>query len=471
MGIAFSSQGRLERATSVTFIAGLALLAVFGMVFAIARGTQRITGDATALHSADEILRSVTVTRAQLTIAVHAGTVDAEFGSDSSEVVAVAVVETTEAIADINQGMTEIQDLEAVGGLEQPVSRFVEAVDRTRSALVVGDYDLAETSNRTLVEPAHAKLVEELVFLRDRLRQSVDSSDELLGLVGTIAGFLVAVLIPTAVILVYRALMRRQARQALLENRLEAEQTVSRAREEFIANASHELRTPLTSITGLALLLEEHPVVRDDQSIAELIGLIVTESADLRRMVEDMLTTARLDVGALSFEFDNVDACELITDLVDSMRAADGAVSIECESANVRCDPARLRQIMRNLLSNAGKYGGDGVSVRGSIEGRTYVFAVIDDGAGVPTEIEDQLFERFVHRGKESGSRGSVGLGLAIVRSLANGMGGSVNYRREDDRTHFIVRLPLGSLASRSRGMHSSPGRSADQPVMPEMIG
>jgi len=471
MGIALGSQRRLERATSVTFIAGLALLAVFGMVFAIARGTQRITGDATALHSADEILRSVTVTRAQLTIAVHAGTVDAEFGSDSSEVVAVAVVETTEAIADINRGMAAIQDLEAVGGLEQPVSRFVEAVDRTRSALVVGDHDLAETSNRTLVEPAHAKLVDELVFLRDRLRQSVDSSDELLGLVGTIAGFLVAVLIPTAVILVYRALMRRQARQALLENRLEAEQTVSRAREEFIANASHELRTPLTSITGLALVLEEHPVVRDDESIAELIGLIVTESADLRRMVEDMLTTARLDVGALSFEFDNVDACELITDLVDSMRAADGAVSIECESANVRCDPARLRQIMRNLLSNASKYGGDGVRVRGSIEGRTYVFAVIDDGDGVPTEIEDQLFERFVHRGKESGSRGSVGLGLAIVRSLANGMGGSVNYRREDDRTHFIVRLPLGSLAARSRGMHSSPDRSADQPVMPEMIG
>lgn len=471
MGIALSSPRRLERATSVTFIAGLALLAVFGMVFAMARGTQRITGDATALHSADEILRSVTVARAQLTIAVHAGTVDAEFGSDSSGVIAVSVVEATEAIADINQGVSEIQDLEAVGELEQAVSQFVEAADRTRSALVMGDYDLAETNNTTLVEPAHAKLVDELVFLRDRLRQSVDNSDELLGLVGTIAGFLVAVLIPTAVILVYRALMRRQARQALLENRLAAEQTISRAREEFIANASHELRTPLTSITGLALLLEERPVVRDDQSIAELIGLIVTESADLTRMVEDMLTTARLDVGALSFEFENVDACKLITDLVDSMRAANDAVSIECEPANVRCDPARLRQIMRNLLSNAHKYGGDGVSVRGSIEGRTYVFAVIDDGDGVPTEIEDQLFERFVHGGKETGSRGSVGLGLAIVRSLANGMGGSVNYRREDDRTHFIVRLPLGSLAAGSQAMHSSSGRSADQPVIPEVVG
>lgn len=470
MGISLSSQGRLERATSVTFIAGLALLTVFGMVFAIARGTQRITGDATALHTADEILRSVTVARAQLTIAVHAGTVDAEFGSDSSGVVEVAVVETTEAIADINQGMSEIQDLEGVGELEQRVSRFVEAVDRTRTALVEGDYELAETSNTTLVEPAHATLVDELVFMRDRLRQSVDSSDELLGLVGTIAGFLVAVLIPTAVILVYRALMRRQARQALLENRLEAEQTISRAREEFIANASHELRTPLTSITGLALLLEERPAVRDDQSIAELIGLIVSESADLTRMVEDMLTTARLDVGALSFEFENVDACELISDLVDSMRAAHDAVSIECEPANVRCDPARLRQIMRNLLSNALKYGGDGVTVRGSIEGRTYMYAVIDDGDGVPTEIEDQLFERFVHRGKETGSRGSVGLGLAIVRSLASGMGGSVNYRREDDTTHFIVRLPLGSLAPRSQGMHSSSGRSANQPVIPEVV-
>ena len=470
MGVASKSEERLDRATSVTFIAGIALLAVFGMVFAIARGTQRITGDATALHSADEILRSVTVVRAQLTIAVHAGLVEAEYGSDTSEVVAVSVVETAEAMADVKQGMTEIQGLEAVAGLEQSVDVFADAVDRTRSALVATDYDVAETSNEDLVEPAHASLVDELVEVRDGLRRSVESSDDLLGLIGTIAGFLVAMLIPTAVILVYRALMRRQARQALLESRLEAEQTVSRAREEFIANASHELRTPLTSIIGLALLLEEHPGVRDDQSIAELISLIVTESADLSRMVEDMLTTARLDVGALSYEFDNVDAGDLISDVVDSMRGSDGAVSIECDPASVRCDPARLRQIMRNLLSNARKYGGDHVRVRGSIEGRTYLFEVIDDGDGVPTEIGDQLFERFVHRGKESGTHGSVGLGLAIVRSLANGMGGSVSYGHEDHETRFIVRLPLGGVDARSTtGVHASSGNPPARPTRPEV--
>jgi signal transduction histidine kinase len=298
-----------------------------------------------------------------------------------------------------------------------------------------------------------------LVELRNELRESVDGSDHLLGLVGTVAGFLVAVLIPSAVILVYRTLMRRQARQAFLESRLEAEQQLSRAREEFVANASHELRTPLTSITGLALLLEEEPAVSRNDSLSELVGLIAAEAADLSRMVEDMLTTARLDVDALSFQFEDVRISDVVADVVESMRASDVEMLVDCSPGTVRCDPARLRQIVRNLVSNACKYGGETTWIRGEQDGNTYVLDVADRGPGVPPEIEDRLFERFLHRGRETATSSSVGLGLSIVRSLADGMGGTVTYRRYDGESCFSVRLPLGR--SEAGGLEKVGGQHA----------
>lgn len=460
----------LERVTSVTVVAGLALLAVFGMVFAIARATEGITSDAATLHSADEVLRSATVVRAQLTIGVHAGTVDAEFGTDSTEVISLAVAETEQAMADVSAGLSELGAIDGVETLVPLVRDFTEAVNDAANALSAGDYSAAQTFNEANLESAYAALVGGLVGIRDRLRESVDRSDQLLGLVGTIAGFLVAVLIPSAVILVYRALMRRQARQTFLENRLEAEQHLSRAREEFVANASHELRTPLTSITGLALLLEEDRAIASNETLSELVGLIADESADLSRMVEDMLTTARLDVGALSFRFQDVSAESIVGDVVESMRASSVKVMVDCRPGTVRCDPARLRQIVRNLVSNACKYGDGGVWVWGAVESRTYVLEVVDRGPGVPAEIEDRLFQRFVHRGGETATSSSVGLGLSIVRSLADGMGGTVTYHRRAGETCFSVRLPLGrSGPSAQDDVVSGDARSSRLPL-PEVV-
>jgi signal transduction histidine kinase len=460
----------LERVTSVTVVAGLAMLAVFGMVFAIARATEGITSDAATLHSADEVLRSATVVRAQLTIGVHAGTVDAEFGTDSTEVISLAVAETEQAMADVSAGLSELGAIDGVETLVPLVRDFTEAVNDAANALSAGDYSAAQTFNEANLESAHAALVGGLVGIRDRLRESVDRSDQLLGLVGTIAGFLVAVLIPSAVILVYRALMRRQARQTFLESRLEAEQHLSRAREEFVANASHELRTPLTSITGLALLLEEDRAIASNETLSELVGLIADESADLSRMVEDMLTTARLDVGALSFRFQDVSAESIVGDVVESMRASSVKVMVDCRPGTVRCDPARLRQIVRNLVSNACKYGDGGVWVWGAVESRTYVLEVVDRGPGVPAEIEDRLFQRFVHRGTETATSSSVGLGLSIVRSLADGMGGTVTYHRRAGETCFSVRLPLGrSGPSAQDNVVSGDARSSRLPL-PEVV-
>ena len=178
-------------------------------------------------------------------------------------------------------------------------------------------------------------LVSELVVLRDALAVSVESSDALLGRIGNVARFLLAVLLPAATIFLYRALIRRQVRQAGLESRLEAERMVSTAREEFIATASHELRTPLTSISGFALLLEEDPGIQENEFASELIDLIVSESSDLARIIEDLLTAARLDVGDLSYVFEDLDPAGEVADTAESMRRAGASIDIECETAAI----------------------------------------------------------------------------------------------------------------------------------------
>jgi signal transduction histidine kinase len=198
----------------------------------------------------------------------------------------------------------------------------------------------------------------------------------------------------------------------------------------------------LTGITGLAQILAEDPIISKSENASELLHLIISESNDLARMVEDLLTTARLDAGALHFDFDDISIGDVVQEVVEPLVKAGASISWDCEPASVKADGLRTRQVLRNLLSNARKYGGSNIEILGRIDGRTYRCEVIDDGEGVPDAMAERIFERFVHRGR-TGVSDSVGLGLAIVHALAQGMGGSVVYTRQEGRTVFTVRLPL----------------------------
>jgi signal transduction histidine kinase len=253
----------------------------------------------------------------------------------------------------------------------------------------------------------------------------------------------VAFIVPTAVIVIYRELSRRQQKQGDLERRLAAERTLGKAKDDFVANASHELRTPLTSIYGLALLLEEDPAFDQSETAPELLDMIISETSDLSRMVEDLLTTARLDAGALHYTFENVAVLEEIDEVVGPMSRAGAEITVDCEPGIVRCDRLRLRQVLRNLLSNARKYGGPELRVEGHAEEGKFVFAVVDDGDGIPPEIRDRLFQRYIHKGTQPMILGSVGLGLSIVKALTEGMGGSIHYERRDGHTRFVFAMPL----------------------------
>jgi signal transduction histidine kinase len=441
----------------VTFLLALALLVIMGVVFSVAYGSHTITTNASSLHHADEMLRSSTVVRAQMGLVVYLASVDRERGTDSSAGIATAVEKAEESLGEMRleffgdpqTGRTGLSDdmPETLDVLGNVVGAFTRATGETITLLDQGDSSSAQDLANTQLDSDFRELTTVLVGIRNDLRAQIKSSDEFLGTMGTVTRFLVAFLIPASVILIYRELMRRQQRQAELETRLQAERDIGHAREEFIANASHELRTPLTGIHGLAMLLEEEPAIKNSEMASELIGLIVSESADLGRMVEDLLTTARLDAGALHYTYEDMQLLDEVAEVIEPMRRAGMGIEVHCEAGMVRADRLRFRQVLRNLLSNAKKYGGPNVRVHGVLENNAYVCAVVDNGEGIPVELETRLFQRFIHQGQETAVKESVGLGLSIVRSLIEGMGGEVYYEREDDETAFVIVLPLATGA------------------------
>lgn len=465
------SRPRWDRSLGLTVFTGIIMLLVLGLVFSVAFGSKQVTTKAAALHDADETLRAATVVRAQLALGTHMATVDRRFGTNSGAAQETSIFEAELALDDFATGLNNLANAGEIPdpALLEAATEFETSSRSAIVALIEGRAEEAQEVAQAELDADFSAISSGLVQLRDQLSDDVDASDALLGRVGNFARFLVAFLIPMAVIMIYRELSRRQQRQADLENRLNAERQLNAAREEFVANASHELRTPLTSIIGLSMLLTENEAVQREPAANELLSIIISESDDLARMVEDLLTTARLDSGALHYVFEDVAVHEEMPETVDPLTRSGPPIEVSCQPGTIRTDRLRFRQLIRNLLSNARKYGGSSIRVEGRVEGRTYVCAVVDDGDGVPEELEHKLFERFIHQGHQTATKDSVGLGLSIVHALAQGMGGSVSYQRVNDETHFVLRMPLAGegaarLSAIEGGLEPPPSQLAAGP-------
>lgn len=218
----------------------------------------------------------------------------------------------------------------------------------------------------------------------------------------------------------------------------------------FVADASHELRTPLSSIRGYAELTRRsgHELPPD---IVHAMSRIESESIRMTELVEELLLLARLDEGR-ALESVEVELAGLIDDAVNDSRAADDdhnwVTDVADEPVIVTGDPARLRQVLGNLLTNARVHTPEGTTVTTTLTldaaSSRAVIEVHDDGPGVEPAVLDSVFERFV-RGDASRSRvaGSTGLGLAIVRAVVEAHHGETEVESVPGSTVFRVLLPL----------------------------
>ena len=233
-----------------------------------------------------------------------------------------------------------------------------------------------------------------------------------------------------------RVLTQVQDRQQRL---LEQERRTVQVKNEFVSMVSHELRTPITGISGFSETLRDHWRDLPPSEVDEFLTILRSESDHLANLVEDILVIPRLDSGHLRFHLEQVSVATVAEKAAEAVFDEESSVEIDIPVyVTVWSDPTRLRQILRNLMENASKYGGNEVYIFGEErrEG-TYTVIVADNGTGVVEADRQRIFEHFEQLSSgDARLEQGVGLGLPIAKKLATAMGGDLWY--ED-------RFPVGA--------------------------
>jgi PAS domain S-box-containing protein len=235
------------------------------------------------------------------------------------------------------------------------------------------------------------------------------------------------------------------------ELRVEAE-SANRTKDEFLTTLSHELRTPLNAILGWARMLGDPSVPREQRDRA--IAVIQRNAEAQSALIADLLDMSRFMTGKMRLSFQSVELAEVIADAVDAVRVAAEAKQISLEVAadrsvgSIAGDPDRLRQLVWNLLLNAVKFtprlGHIAIALERSDS--HVILRIRDSGIGIAADLMPRIFDRFT-QGDASMSRvyGGLGLGLALVRQIAEAHGGLVTAESQGagTGTAFTVSLPV----------------------------
>ncbi|GAB4144674.1 MAG: PAS domain-containing sensor histidine kinase [Sphingomonadales bacterium] len=250
-----------------------------------------------------------------------------------------------------------------------------------------------------------------------------------------------------------------------LRDRNEALETADRLKSEFVANMSYELRTPLTSISGFAEMLDREYFGPLNDKQKAYIQDILTSSAKLQVLINDILDLAVTEAGAIALEKSAVPVQALIESAIalTSEQARAKQISLEAKITK-RCgsvfgDERRLKQVLYNLIVNAIHFTPEGgrVEISARRDGDMLELSVADNGVGIRAEEQAQVFERF-QRGSNAAQGKGAGLGLALVRSFIELHGGTVRLASELGKgTTVVCVLPCRDTNREVAGDASAP--------------
>jgi signal transduction histidine kinase/DNA-binding response OmpR family regulator len=243
-----------------------------------------------------------------------------------------------------------------------------------------------------------------------------------------------------------------------------------RRKNEFLAMLAHELRNPLAPVRNAVEVLRLRTIGQAELNWAR--DLIGRQVAHLARLVDDLLDVSRITRGKINLHREEIEAGQVVTSAVETSRPLIEAhrhlltVTMPPEVLRLEADPARLAQVLTNLLNNAAKYTPDGGRIGVSVERDQgeVVFRVRDTGAGIPREMLGKVFDLFTQMDHSlDRAQGGLGVGLTLVRSLVEMHGGTVQAHSEGPGrgSEFVVRLPLLAVGEprndADRGKHEAP--------------
>lgn len=233
-----------------------------------------------------------------------------------------------------------------------------------------------------------------------------------------------------------------------------------RRKDEFLAVLAHELRNPLAPITNAVHLLRRE---KDASPLhQEAVSIIARQTAQLTRLVNDLLEVSRITTGRIQLRRDWLQLADVLDSAVQSVRSLVDQhshqlqVSMPATPLWIHGDAARLEQVLVNLLNNAAKYTlpGGRIDVAVTVEAGEAVVSVRDTGMGIEPQLLPRVFELFTQAEKSlHRSNGGLGVGLSLVRNLVEMHGGRVEAHSEPGRgSEFIVRLPASLQPGDSAG-------------------
>lgn len=242
-----------------------------------------------------------------------------------------------------------------------------------------------------------------------------------------------------------------------------------RSKDEFLASISHEIRTPMTSVLGFASILQDERTRMNTAEIAEIVDLIEHQAQEVADIVDDLLVAARAEIDAVAVAAQPIDLRNEIRAVLAGRLLNEGRqVRVAGEDCPAIGDPARVRQILRNLLTNAVRHGGNRIDISVRCEGGSEAVIVSDDGPGIPPELRRKVFDAYYTASQDNGQPHSIGLGLTVARHLARLMGGDLTLRQDLGPAAFELTLPAahaeprrdqgpGAIAQESAALPGSP--------------
>jgi signal transduction histidine kinase len=247
--------------------------------------------------------------------------------------------------------------------------------------------------------------------------------------------------------------MERRRNEEKMIQALELAQQASKTKSQFLANMSHELRTPLNSIIGYSRrLLKQRDTLTEAQ--AQAMEVISRNAGNLLTMINDVLDLSRVEAGKMSYSIQKIDLTELVCQVADELEPLASQKGILLQKPgekhrNAMADPARMRQVLVNIIGNAIKFTDSG-SVSIAItprerDGHSYVtVAVHDTGFGIPEEKIRSIFNVFEQANPDrDAARGGSGLGLAIAARLMDDMKGTITVSsKANEGSTFYIDVP-----------------------------